>query len=362
MKYIFYPLLIVSFVMLAVSPKKFGSTPQGARKERILRSPNYRDGKFRNLSITPQLTSDKSKLSLAFGMLFKTRKGVRPDSAIPAVKTDLLNLNPHEDLAVWFGHSSIFVQVGGKRVLVDPVFSKAAAPVSFANKAFKGTHIYAASDMPAIDYLIISHDHWDHLDYPTVTALKTKVSKIFCPLGVGEHFERWGFDMERVVEMDWNEAVNPDSGVEIVCLPARHFSGRGFSPNQSLWASFLVKIADMKIYLSGDGGYDTHFADIGNRFGSIDLAILENGQYGEGWKYIHMMPEQVAQAGKDLRAKAVLPIHNSKFALSHHAWREPLNRLAAAHDSSSFALITPMIGEVVSLRDSAFTFKQWWRN
>ncbi len=362
MKYILYPLLLMSFVTLAITPKKFGDTPNGTRKERILKSPNYRDGKFQNLNPTPQITSDKGMPSLMFDFLFAKHEGLRPDSAIPAVKVDLHKLNPNEDLLIWFGHSSCYLQVGGKRVLVDPVFSKAASPVSFFNKPFKGTNIYTADDMPDIDYLIISHDHWDHLDYETVKALQPRVAKIVCPLGVGEHFERWEFDMKRLLEMDWNDSAKLDSGIEIACLPARHFSGRGVSPNQSLWASFLIKTPTLKIFIGGDGGYDTHFADIGNRFGPIDLAVLEDGQYGEGWKYIHMMPEQVVQAGKDLKAKVVLPVHNSKFALSTHPWREPLNRITQAYDGSSFKLITPTIGERVSLQDTTFAFKQWWKN
>ncbi len=368
MKYISISLLLVSLVMLACSPKKIGRIPQGERLERVQQSPNYYDGQFQNLSSTTTTNnSDKKKrrsiLRLAYRWVFaKEAAGVRPDNAIPTVKTDLHTLNPQEDLVVWFGHSSTFLQVDGKRILIDPVFSKAASPVFFANRAFKGTSIYDAADMPNIDYLIISHDHWDHLDYATVKKLKPKVSKIICPLGVGEHFERWGFDMTRVVEMDWNDTAQLDSMVRIVCLPAHHFSGRGLkNRNQSLWASFMMKMPSMKIYIGGDGGYDTHFVEIGEHFDGVDLALLENGQYNESWKHNHMMPEQVLQAGKDMKAKIVLPIHNSKFALAHHTWNEPLNRITAAHDSSSFMLITPMIGEVVSLRDSTFSFKQWWK-
>jgi L-ascorbate metabolism protein UlaG (beta-lactamase superfamily) len=360
MKYILIPLLLMSFITLALSPKQLGCTPRGVRKERILKSPHSRNGKFQNLSPTPQFTGDRNMFGTAMEFIFKSYEDVRPNSVLPAVKTDLLHLNPREDVAVWFGHSSTFLQVGGRRILIDPVFSRAASPVFFVNRAFKGTSSYAAADMPDIDYLIITHDHFDHLDYPTVKALKPRVAKIVCPLGVGEHFERWGFDMTRVVEMDWNDAAQLDSAVEVVCLPARHFSGRSFSPNQSLWASFLVKTPSLKIFAGGDGGYDTHFADIGARFGGVDLALLENGQYNEGWRHIHMLPEQVVQAGKDLQAKLVLPVHHSKFALAQHAWYEPLSRVTAAHDGS-FTLLTPMMGEVVALRDSAFSFKEWWK-
>ena len=140
--------------------------------------------------------------------------------------------------------------------------------------------------MPDIDYLVISHDHWDHLDYNTVKKLKDRIGAVICPLGVGEHFEYWGFDKERLIELDWNEDANLVPGFMIHCLPARHFSGRRLTANQSLWASFLLEAPSQKIYIGGDGGYDTHYAEIGNRFPGIDLAILENGQYNEEWSLI----------------------------------------------------------------------------
>jgi L-ascorbate metabolism protein UlaG (beta-lactamase superfamily) len=284
----------------------------------------------------------------------------RPEKPIPADKTDLHSLDIKEDILVWFGHSSCFVQLGGKRILIDPVFSSAASPFPFFNKAFDGTDIYSPEDIPDIDYLIITHDHWDHLDYPTVKAMKTRIKRVICPLGVGEHFERWNFGKENIIEMDWEEKAILSSEFELYCLPARHFSGRGFNPKQSLWASFLLKTSDFTLYAGGDGGYDTHFAEIGKRFTDIDLAILENGQYNEKWKYIHMLPEQTLKAGKDLRAKNVLPVHNSKFALAQHAWNEPLQTLTKLHHDNDFTLITPKIGQIVYLKDSLQHFERWW--
>lgn len=154
--------------------------------------------------------------------------------------------------------------------------------------------------MPDIDYLIITHDHWDHLDRGTVTALRPRIRTVVCPLGVGEHFEYWGFPKERIVELDWHEQAALDDGFTIRCLPARHFSGRGLNSNQTLWGSFLLQSPSRKIYIGGDGGYGKHFAQIGREFPDIDLAILENGQYNEAWRYIHTLPGQLAQAAKDL--------------------------------------------------------------
>ena len=178
--------------------------------------------------------------------------------------------------------------------------------------------------MPDIDYLVISHDHWDHLDYRTVKSLKDRVGKVICGLGVGEHFEYWGYDKDRLVELDWYEDAVLENGFAVHCLPTRHFSGRGLKANQTLWASFLIETPSQKIYMAGDGGYDSHFEEIGKHFPDIDLAILENGQYNEGWNLIHLMPSDMAKAAKDLKAKKIMTVHHSKYALAKHPWDEPL--------------------------------------
>ena len=352
--------ILIITIFIFIRQASFGKTPGKERMERIKNSPNYRDGKFQNQSHTPQLTGDKGLVASMIDFLFRKNEKVSPKDAIPSVKTDLLNLDRNQDILVWMGHSSYFIQTNGKRILADPVLSGAASPVSFFNKPFKGSDGYTADDIPDIDYLIISHDHWDHLDYKTVMSLKNRIRKIVCALGVGEHFEYWGFDKSNIIELDWNEDAPLDAGFMVYCLPARHFSGRGLSPNQSLWASFLLQTPASKIYIGGDSGYDTHFDDIGKRFGSIDLAILENGQYDKDWKYIHMMPEELLQAAKDLKVKNILPVHNSKFALAKHPWDDPMKRVTAGNKDGDFRIVTPMIGEQVNLNDSTQTFSRWW--
>lgn len=347
-------------VFIFIQQPSFGSTPSGERLERVKRSPDYRDGKFQNLSYTPQLTGDKGFVGSMIDFLFGKKERVTPIDELPHVDTDLHRLDRSEDLLVWFGHSSYFIQIDGKRVLADPVFSSAASPVPFINKAYKGADTYKSEDIPEVDYLFISHDHWDHLDYNTIMQLKDRIGKVICGLGVGEHFERWGFRKDQIVEMDWNEESALDDGFTAYFLPARHFSGRGLSPNQSLWISLLLQTPTMKIYLGGDSGYDSFFSQIGERFGEIDLAILENGQYDQDWKYIHMMPEETAQAARDLRAKVLLPVHNSKFSLSVHAWDAPIKGLTVAAQKTGQRVLTPMIGEVVHLKDSTQVFKEWW--
>jgi len=349
-------------VLLFINQKSFGKTPSGQRKERVKNSPNYRDGKFQNQNNTPQFAEDAGYISTMTDFLFGDHKRVRPTVKLPSVKTDLHKLDRNEDVLIWLGHSSYFLQVDGKRFLVDPVLNGAASPVSFINKPFDGTDVYDVEDIPDVDYLFITHDHWDHLDYKTVMDLKGRIGKVVCGLGVAEHFEYWGFDLKNVVELDWNENAALDEGFVVCCLPARHFSGRGLSPNQSLWASFLVQTPTFKFYIGGDSGYDTHYAEIGKRFNNIDLAILENGQYDNNWKYIHMMPEEVLQATKDLRAKAVLPVHNSKYTLANHSWDDPLVRITEANKIEKQNVLTPMIGEPVNLKDSLQVFSQWWIN
>lgn len=352
---------ILAFVtIIFLNQANFGRLPKGERKERISNSPNFRDGKFQNLSETPQLTEDKGYAAMMYDFLFGDYKRTTPTDIIPSVKTDLLNIDRSKDILVWFGHSSYFIQIDGKRILVDPVLDGVASPVSFINKPFKGSDAYKTKDIPDIDYLFISHDHWDHLDYESVMAMKNRIGKVICTLGVGEHFEKWGFDKNKIIELDWNENASLDQDFTTYCLPSRHFSGRGLSPNQSLWGSFLLQTPTMKIYIGGDSGYDTHFSQIGKQFGEIDLAILENGQYGSGWKYIHMMPDQVIQAAKDLNAKALLPVHSSKFKLANHPWDEPLIQASLIAEKENQRTLTPMIGEIVHLKDSTQMFSKWW--
>jgi L-ascorbate metabolism protein UlaG (beta-lactamase superfamily) len=261
---------------------------------------------------------------------------------------------------VWFGHSSFFIQAEGKRFLVDPVFSGNASPVPGSNRSFPGSDIYTPADMPGIDFLLITHDHYDHLDYETIIALKDKIKMVICGLGVGAHFEHWGFDKSIIVEKDWNESIVLNEGITIHTAPARHFSGRDFSRNNTLWLSFILQTPRLKIYIGGDSGYDTHFAEIGEKFGGFDLAILDNGQYNLAWQAIHMLPEETLKAAQELKAKRLMPVHSSKFALAQHPWDEPLVKISELNKAINIPLLTPMIGEQVNLEDEAQQFNQWW--
>lgn len=283
-----------------------------------------------------------------------------PRRAFHFEKTDILGLDRNENVLIWFGHSSYYFQLNGKTFLVDPVFSPFAAPFYFSNKAFKGTTMYKAPDLPPIDFLILSHDHYDHLDYRTILSLRDQVDRVVCSLGVGQHFEYWGYNGSDISELDWFDNVDLGNNMNLTATPARHFSGRGFKRNKTLWSSFVLKTDDFNLFLGGDSGYDTFFSDIGEKFGPFDLAILEQGQYNKFWNNIHLLPSEIYKTAEQLNTKSIMPVHNSRFALSDHPWYEPLEKIT--ENNNGLRLLTPKIGELVNLTDGSQTFEQWWKN
>lgn len=354
-------LLLTLAIFLYMQKPEFGKAPSGDRLVLIKQSPNFKDGKFQNIHFTPMLTEGYTFSGLIYNQIFKKFPRRKPVDSIPSVKTNLFELPADDNILIWFGHSSYFMQIEGKRFLVDPVFSGNASPLPGTNRSFKGTDIYNASDIPPVDYLLITHDHYDHLDYETAIALKNKVKTVVCGLGVGASLEYWGYDRNKIIEKDWNESIALDSGMMLHITSARHFSGRGFSRNNTLWVSYLLQTPKLKIFMGGDGGYDTHFAQIGNQFGPIDLAILDNGQYNPAWKGIHEMPHETLKAALDLKAKRLFPVHSSKFMLAQHPWDEPLIEITKLNKSYSIPLVTPIIGQMVNLNDAHQTFTEWWK-
>jgi len=286
-------------------------------------------------------------------------KNTVPPRKLPSIKTDLSNLNSSDPVIVWFGHSSYFIRIENKNFLIDPVFSGNAAPLSFMIKAFPGSNIYKPEDMPAIDYLILTHDHYDHLDFKTVRKLRNKVNSIYCSLGVSSHLKYWGFDINKITEIDWWESKPLGENISLTAAPARHFSGRGIKRGQTFWSSFILKTKDHNLYLGGDSGYDLHFKEIGNKYGPFDIAILEAGQYNTMWPLIHMMPEEAVQAAVDLKAKSLLPVHWGKFTLALHAWDEPIKRILNKAKELNMKVHTPKIGQPLVLKDD-FKTDTWW--
>lgn len=355
--------LIALLIFIFFRQAKFGKLPTGARLERIKKSSNYINGQFKNEFATMRLAPGRSRIGVYRKFLFGKKERSKPKQAIPAQRFNLFEVDLGENILIWLGHSSYYLQKSGVRFLVDPVLSPTASPFPFAIRAFDGTNPYSAKDFPDIDYLLITHDHWDHLSKPTVLELKDKVKNIICPLGVGEHLGHWGFDESKLLEGDWYDSFSLKNGIKVYILPGRHLSGRSlWRQNQSLWASFALISVDFKVYFGGDGGYGSHFAKIGKMFDGLDLAVLENGQYNEAWPSVHMQPEECLQGAVDLRAKMLLPGHSAKFAISNHPWDEPLNRISElAKQRTDLSLITPIIGEAVELGNPKQEFKAWWK-
>ncbi|MFW5490667.1 MAG: MBL fold metallo-hydrolase [Desulfovibrio sp.] len=359
---LFIVLLVLALVFLGwvyLQQDKFGRLPSGERLARIRQSSNYGDGIFHNRTPISRVL-EGGFVGNVVRFLFRSKENIAPPYPMPTVKTDLQALDRNRDVVVWLGHSSYYMQLDGKTLLIDPVFSAYASPVFFSTRAFEGTNIYSADDMPHIDYLLISHDHWDHLDYQTVMDLKPKIGAVVTGLGVGEHFARWGFPETMIHEGDWGSALRMDNGFVIHILPARHFSGRLLDRNKTLWAAFAVESSKRRIFYSGDSGYGPHFKAIGRTFGGFDLALMDSGQYNEAWADVHMTPEQAAQAAEDMKAAGALPSHTGKFSISFHSWDDPFRRFAAASQDKSYRLVTPEIGRPVDLEDFDQPFFHWW--
>ena len=350
----------VAVIFLIFNHPIFGGTIKGKRLERIKKSPNYKDGTFQNLSLTPSLAEGFTMRQFLWEFLTDKTPNKIPLNKIRSIKTDLKSQPLSENLMVWMGHSSYYFQIDGKRFLVDPVFSGNASPIPGTTKAFAGTDIYTAEDFPEIDFLVISHDHYDHLDYKTVKELQPKVKKVISGLGVGAHFERWGYTEKQITELDWYEEF-AIGGFKITSTPARHFSGRLFKRNTTLWSSFVLQTPSQKIFIGGDSGYDFHFKEIGEKYGPFDLAVLENGQYNEKWRYIHTLPDEFAKVAEELQAKNVLPVHSGKFSLAQHAWDEPLIEILKNCKDKNFRIWTPMIGEKMNLNDGNQKYTEWWK-
>lgn len=237
------------------------------------------------------------------------------------------------------------------------MFSKYASPVRILVRAFNSTYKYSEKDIPEIDLLFITHDHWDHLDYNTFMQLKNRVKHIVTGLGVGAHLEKWGYPANQITELYWWESVTIDN-FQITATPSRHFSGRTFKRNTTLWSSFVLK-GSKQIFLGGDSGYGTHFQKIGEEFGPFDFAILENGQYDALWNTVHMFPEEAVQAAKDLQAKHAIPVHSGKFALAKHPWYEPLARFSKEAKTQALKSLTPSVGQLLDL-DNPAPPASWW--
>ena len=345
-----------------LSQPQFGAAMSGARLERAKANPHYRDGRFVNLQ--PERPTSTGAM---FDYLVRQFSGdeVRvPPAPLPVLAvepTALATAPPSSGLrAFWIGHASVYVEVDGLRLLLDPVFAERVSPISIGPKRFHPPPI-ALADLPKIDAVLISHDHYDHLDMETVQRLAARGTRFFVPLGIGAHLERWGVPEAQIDEMEWWQRKTL-GGVEFICTPTRHYSGRGLADRSAtLWSSWSVLGPRHRFFYSGDTGYGTHFQDIGARLGPFDLAFVKIGAYGPGpsWVDIHMPPEQSVQAHQDVRARRMFPVHWSTFNLAYHDWDEPIRRTVAEARRAGVELVTPRLSEWVDA-DRDFASTPWW--
>lgn len=354
-------ILVLGAIFVNLSPE-FGGTISEERQKQFSKSENYRNGVFENIGGV--------KMAMSFGDyvkglqgFFSSRPNTKPKGAVPIATIDSLQLADYDGPArmVWFGHSTFLYQLGGKNILIDPMFGPVPAPHPLLEgKRFSDTLPIAIEQLPSIDLVVLSHDHYDHLDYGSIVQIKDKVKMFFTPLGVGSHLLEWGVEKNRITEMDWWDETN-FGGFNIKCTPAQHFSGRGLTDRgKTLWSGWILQYDKTNVFFSGDSGYGNHFKEIGSKYGPFDFAMLECGQYNELWKEIHMMPEETAQAGIDVNAKAIMPIHWGAFKLAMHPWTDPVVRVTAKAEELNLPVITPMIGEFIYLDKPKEYQEEWW--
>lgn len=353
-------LVVVLFINFYPS---FGGDPTKEMQAEYTKSPNFKEGKFINIKEhIPVKMGFGKMLSVSRKFFFsKVANGspIMDVSVKKVVKTSVLDYKGEARL-LWFGHSAFLLQVASKNILIDPMLGNVAAPMDWlGSKRFNSKMPFDIGDLPTIDAVLISHDHYDHLDYPTMKKIAHKVKRFYVPLGVGAHLNAWGIDTARIVEMDWWEELKLD-GLTFACTPAQHFSGRKFSNGQStLWASWVIQSDDFNLFFSGDSGYGSHFSKIGESYGPFDLALMECGQYNKMWPDIHMFPEETAQAGIDVSAEKIVPIHWGGFKLALHSWTDPIERVMVKGEALDLPIITPQIGEFVPVKGQVET-QQWW--
>jgi L-ascorbate metabolism protein UlaG (beta-lactamase superfamily) len=343
--------------------KSFGANPQGLRLERMKASPRYLDGAFVNTTRVAQgLKKGTATPTIAEFLCGGQRR--TPRAPLPSQSPLSSWHRPPESglRATWLGHSTVLLELDGARVLTDPVWGERASPVSFAGpKRFQPVPI-AISELPELDAVIVSHDHYDHLDYPSILELKKRNVPFFTSLGVGAHLQAWGVPPERITELDWWEQADvPGTGIAISAAPSQHFSGRGLgSRNATLWSSMVVRGPEHCVFFSGDTGLTPEYSEIARRFGRFDLVMLEVGAFHESWGDIHLGPAQALDALRLLGGGRLLPVHWGTFNLAIHAWDEPAETLLRLGPERGAELLMPMLGEPVEPARAA-PVEPWWR-
>lgn len=337
-----------------------------SREERMERSPQYEDGRFVNTETTTMAFEEAGTAERVevLGEFMRDDSEREPTQPLPLhnLTSPELADPPADGIRVtWMGHATVLLEIEGRRILADPIWSKRAGPSSLIGPTRFHAPPIPLADLPPLDAVIISHDHYDHLDKNTLLDLADAQPELrfVVPLGVGGRLEAWGIALSRIIELDWWEETHVVSGLRLICTPARHFSGRGLGDRDStLWSSWAIVGEQRRAYFGGDTGMFDGFAEIGERLGPFDLTMMPIGAYNDRWAEIHITPEQAVLAHEMLRGKALLPIHWGTFNLAFHGWREPVERLSATGSSQ---LLLPKLGEPVTLGAQPATWTPWWR-
>jgi L-ascorbate metabolism protein UlaG (beta-lactamase superfamily) len=358
-------LIVLSSILSLYACSAFGKDPEGKHLDKIKQSPQFDKERDQFVNRRPdvleKMREKQNTFKLALIFLFGGADNRRPPEKLPEIKPDVEEfLKKSNSLKfIWFGHSTFLVNFDGTIILFDPVFSGAASPVSLFVKRFQEA-VLKLEELPEIHYIVISHDHYDHLDKETIDFFKTKKTKFITPLGVTSHLKEWGITEDRLTELDWWNSTNTEN-LEFILTPAQHFSGRkGSNQNKTLWGSWIVRNKSQSLYFSGDSGYDTHFKTIGDKYGPFDIAFIENGQYDEKWRDVHVLPEETAQAFIDLKGKRLVPVHWGMFDLSLHSWYDPIEKIEKESEARNIKLLTPKFGQLVNLEEQTI-FEKWWK-
>jgi len=349
-------IVVMASLYLNFSPQVGGESSQHDSK-------NFKGKTFQNLVSTPLYGENQSFFKVIYEFIFKKSKKATPNSALPTLKIDkeaLKNVQQDQVSVTWLGHSTNLIVSNDTVIITDPILhNKRIPPMEMGPKPFPYEHYYRLENLPKIDVVLISHDHYDHLDMQTVKQLKDSI--FYVPLGVKAHLLRWGVQENNIVELDWYQDHTFSNNLKFTFTPARHFSGRGlFDRNKTLWGSWVIRINDKRIFFGGDSGYFEVFKTIGDKYGPFDMAMLDTGQYNKAWQNVHMMPQEVVQATMDLKTKTFMPIHNSKYSLALHAWYGPLEDVTKEAVTKGIHVTTPKIGQSFLL-DRELPTIRWWQ-
>ncbi len=351
---------IIGVLIYSLNPQLGGRISKNYRLK-LNSSPNFNGKVFENLVIT-KMSPPRWETMKEFIKKGDNREPTNP-IATESFKADGFNTMDSSEIKFsWFGHSSVLLKIEGMNLLIDPVFSKRASMFSWMGpKRFDYENQMTVEDLPKTDAVLISHDHYDHLDYRVIKKLKDRVKQFYVPLGVRVHLEKWGVQSKNIVDLDWWDEVELSKDLNLVLTSSRHFTGRALTNRMStLWGGWAFLGTYQKVYFSGDSGYFNGFKEIGEKLGPFDLAFIECGQYNLDWEAIHLLPEQSAQAAEDVTSKYVVPVHWGKFKLSTHTWTEPVERFLKASENKSFKILTPKPNEIISLKKKS-EFNFWWR-